>query len=354
MKSGFVLIEILVASVIAGIISVMLFAAFNQINKSTYIIDEYVDTASKAAVFHHQFEKDLTGFFMPVASEKPPEEKKQAPATPQPGAQAQAQPELEKKEPVKQVTKVFYGAAKDKRFDSLTFITCNPLQVYWSANAGKAKPRIARVMYRLEQDKQNKNSFNLMRQEGQDLYIENYKPGGTKTIREYQMIDGIKSFAVEYWAVEQKKEEEKKPDAKKEYKKTTQWQPEDKEKAAQKKEDKKEDKKEPKKFPDMLHITLSLWDALKQRSVEYEFLIPLIADGKQPPLLRQPVLPSSKSEVEGFEGQAAQPQPTGPAGLALPQPPGQPVLMQQIDVPLRRFTMPQKINKSLTRTMGVR
>ena len=38
---------------------------------------------------------------------------------------------------------------KDGAFDQLTFITTNPLQVYWSGKAGERKAACGTVMYKL-------------------------------------------------------------------------------------------------------------------------------------------------------------------------------------------------------------
>ena len=67
---------------------------------------------------------------------------------------SEAQNEGEKK-PKKPLEKVFYSVNKEGNLNQLSFLTTNPLQVYWSSKAGSAKPRIARVLYTLKEEKRH-------------------------------------------------------------------------------------------------------------------------------------------------------------------------------------------------------
>lgn len=286
MKKGFILIEVLLAAVIASMIGVALFTSLYQITRFTKVIDNYADVWTKASIAHRQLEKDLLGVFTPIAAEKIEEKKKEA----APGGKEKKEQEAQapKKEPVKLVTHVFYGVNKEDQLDTLTFITDNPMQVYWGDRAGKAKPRIARVVYRLLKDKDEKNSYTLMRQEGYDFYFDAYKEGGNKDLRQYPMIDGIKKMTVSYGVIDKDEQEEKKESKTQEkkhqkikYKIIKEWKKEDK--GDQKKEEGKEGKKKEIQLPAFVLIKLNLWDQQKKRDVYFEFKIPLIAEGKPVP-----------------------------------------------------------------------
>ncbi|MCX5922848.1 MAG: prepilin-type N-terminal cleavage/methylation domain-containing protein [Candidatus Dependentiae bacterium] len=322
MKSGFTLIEILISMAIASMISVMLFMSFGQIGSYVHVVDDYVDVSVKAAIVHQQLEKDLMGVFIPIAAEDQKKTSTQSspvppagskPAAPVPGA-------AEKEKPIKKVTKVFFGNNREKNLDTLTFITDDPLQIYWSENksgnkAGKAKPRIARVIYRLVQDKKEKNTYKLMRQEGVDLYFDTYKPGSTKDIKEYEIIDGIKRMTIEYFVAVPAKDDGASPKEKqkKEYKKTKEWNTEKDKDGAQ--DDKKDKKKNEKAFPDYVVIQLTLWDNAKKRDTVFAFTISFLADGKQPPEPEPPMTMVQKV-LQGVQGAHAAAQPGASAAAA--------------------------------------
>lgn len=302
MKQGFILIEVLLAAVIAAMIGAALFTSLYQITRFTTVVDNYADVWTKASIAHRQMEKDLLGVFIPVAAEKAPEKKKEEGAKNDKEKKEQEAPQP-KKEPIKLVNHVFYGVNKESVLDTLTFITDNPMQVYWGARAGKAKPRIARVVYRLIKDKNEKNSYTLMRQEGYDLYFDAYKEASSKDMRQYPMIEGIKQMAVSYGVVEKEDQSDQKEDKAKEkkpqkikYKVLKEWKKEDK--GDQKKEEGKESKKKEIELPAFVLIKLTLWDQQKKRDVYFEFKIPLIAQGKPAPAPIEP-----------------------PAAMAMPKPP---------------------------------
>lgn len=312
MKQGFVLIEVLLAAAIATVIGAALFTSLYQINRFTTIVDYYADVWTKASIVHRQIEKDLLGVFIPIAAEKPSDKKEGK----EPGSsdkKNQEKKELDqsaKKEPIKIVTHVFYGVNKESVLDTLTFITDNPMQVYWGAKAGKAKPRIARVVYRLIKDKESKASYTLTRQEGYDLYFDAYKESDGKDMRQYPLIDGIKQMTVSY-GIEDKDAEEDNAQEKKvkkiTYKIIKEWKKEDN----QKKQEDKENKKKDIQLPAFVLIKLNLWDQQKKRDAYFEFKIPLIAQGKPAPAYAPHVQPPMPIPVKPSVSPAAPHQETG-------------------------------------------
>jgi hypothetical protein len=272
MKSGFIIIELLVATVISAMLGAALFYSFNIINKYVGVIDNYTDKNLKIATMHQQFEKDLLGTFVPVAAMKPIEEKPPETTQPKPGQpQAQEKKAVEEKKPqAKPLGKIFYGINKENNIDILSFITGNSLQAYWSKQTGKAKPRIVRVVYRLMPDKEVKNSFNLLRSEGNDLKFDSYKPGGTKEIKEFTMIEGIKSLSMHY--TKEKKDEKNKDSKEKEQKKKKEfitlkeWKVE-----AQGDDKAKKDTQDKQLIPNAVVIKGEVWDKDKKRAHGFEF-----------------------------------------------------------------------------------
>lgn len=303
MKRGFILIEVLIAAAIASIIGAALFASLYQVTRIASVVDNYASVWTRAAIMHRQMERDLLGTFIPLAAEKKEEKKEQSQEKQAQEKQAKEAPSPQEKKERKRVTHVFYGINKDTMLDTLTFITDNPMQSYWSSKAGKPKPRIARVVYRLVQEKNQKNSYTLFRQEGSDLYYDAYKQGGTKEIREYPMIEGIKQMTVSYGFIEkeeQKKEKDKNEQEKKpkkiKYKTSKEWKKEDE----QKKNEKKDEKAQTIELPAFVLISVALWDEQKTRTVPFEFKIPLVAQGQPVPKPKevptQPAQPSGQQQ----------------------------------------------------------
>jgi hypothetical protein len=330
MKQGFVIIEILLAATIATMIGGMLFLSLYQITQVATVVENYADVFTRASILRRQLEKDITGTFIPVAAEKMEEKKTQD--TKQAGPQAglpeklsgqQAAQGGKKKEPVPVVTHVFYGTQKDDQLDVLTFITNNPMQIYWAPKAGKAKPRIARVVYRLVKDK-NAPVYTLMRQEGYDVYFQTYKEG-TQAPRQYPMIEGIKRMTILYGIKEkndtQNAKDQKDQPQKITYKTVKEWKKND-----EQSKNGKNDKKNELELPAFILIKVALWDQQKKRDVSFEFKVSLIAQGKAAPApvqVQETSKPPAQQPVQGAPKQGAQGVPPRPAmGPVLPIIPG--------------------------------
>lgn len=328
MRPGFTLIEVLLALVIVAIMGSMLFTSLIQIQFGARVADDLIDESQRALIIHQQLEKDFMGVMVPVAAVFEEEEKNakkpapQAPQQNQPAKQPEKVPEpVEKKEKPKPVTKVFFASNRENNIDTLTFITNNPLQVFWSEKTGKAKPRVARVVYRLVPEKDAKNVFKLVRQEGSDLQFDAYKPGSTKEIREFMLADNIKSLSITYhYVVEPKKDDKgtnkEKEKEKKEVKTTKEWNSDEKE---------QKEKRGGKQYPDWITITCALWDIKRERSTDYEFKIQHIALGL-PPTAKVEELPAQNKPAGGPQGAPGQQPPVQPSNLD--------ILAQQIDAML--------------------
>jgi len=296
MKRGFTLIELLVAIAIGSVVLTLLFNSFFQTTGIINRADDIISINTRASLVQHQLEKDIMGAFLPVQAFKEQDTTSTtttttAATTPQ--KKPPPKKEAEKKEK-KKLTKAFYGINRGALLDVLTFITNNPISAYWSKQTGKAKPKIARVVYRLVEDKEQKGSFTLLRQEGTKLEFESYTAGeGSKGIRAYPLVEGIKEFEVKYKVIiepEEKKEEPKKQQ--------NQQQPPKKE--PEKKEKKKKEikfktldqwdfeKEMPKdiqrRIPNIVDVKLTLWNEQATRATSFEFSIPIIPEISEKPI----------------------------------------------------------------------
>jgi len=304
-KKGFTLVEILIAMAIASFVIGLLFNGIFQANNMMKKNDSRIDMTQRAALVLHQFQKDIMGSFVPLEAQ--PKEKKaettdskSTTTASNPSQQPKKTPSKKKKD-TKPLTKIFYGTTKNKNLDLLTFITNNILEIYWSDRAGKARPKIARVVYRLVKDKNEKDSYTLLRQESSKLDFDAFKLDTTKKIRAYELISGIKELSVQYMVQEEKKEDKEKASQNEEPSedKTNKQQEPKKFKTSkiwdlekEKKED-KEDKPEKRKVPNYVLIKIVLWDDVKESTETFNTTIPILPDFS--PIIPEPDTMDSKS-----------------------------------------------------------
>jgi len=213
MKSGFTLIEVLIATMMAGIISVILLNGLSIINRGLLRSDQQADLYMRVTTVQNQLERDLMGAFDPMpparsqkkeGEDKKAEEQKRTKSGKQPAGE-------EKKEKPKQkkVEKVFLATAADgDNLELLTFVTNNPTKIFWGEKSGRAKPCIARVVYRLVPEKERRDSFRLLRQEADDLDFKAYEERDQR-VRAYELADGIKECKLTYIWIEREQAKEK-------------------------------------------------------------------------------------------------------------------------------------------------
>ncbi len=293
-KPGFTLVEVLLASAIAAIMTGLLFMVVRQLNSSVPVIDRRADVYEKAAILNAQLERDLSGVTAPhefYARQKTAKDKPEQPASAeQKKTDDQKKSEEEKKAketqettteqtPKKPLEKIFYSTNKEGMLDQLSFVTTNPLQIYWGEKSGSAKPRIARVMYSLQEEKNPRNnakkSYRLVRQESPLLDWDQFK--ADQSIKEYTLADNIKSLMVEYSAVVVPEEKAGKPTqaegtkvpAKKEIEKKKDW--------TGKTQEQNEGSKKLPLAPGLAQFEIALWDQKQQRSIPFSFAVSIPA-----------------------------------------------------------------------------
>ncbi len=326
LKGGFILIEVILGTAIAAVIFSSLTGILYQVNRGGIRTDNTISFYSRLSLARYLLTRDLLGTTIPcqadVVQETLDQEKKKqktgSPALkPVPGQPAAA----EKKEEKKPITHLFFGALSQQQ-KMLTFITNNPMQVYWSARAGRPKPFIARVVYTLVAEPGRPNAFNLMRQEGAELEFEKYKEKGVAgAVREYEVITGVKSMETSFvYALLPEKEKEPKgvltqqfqqpkaPPAKKEipkleFKEVPLWEI--------KKNEEREKERKP-ILPNAVKFTIDLWDEQYLKSRMFSFAIPLPASQVQQ--MQQAMMQFAPAQQPAAQ-QPAQAQPAGNPGL---------------------------------------
>jgi len=296
MKHGFTLIEVLVAATLASLLSIALFLSWGQIQRAAVSADNTMSIGDRLMVLQRQFEQDFMGTCVPISRPytKPTSEEETAKPAEKPSANLNEK--TEQKEKPKPVERVFYASTQaNDLLDTVTFLTNNPMQVYWSERAGGARPRIARVQYTLKKDaiKGEKNvSYTLSRQEANTLDPDRFSKDADNKIRSYDLITGIKELKLTYWQEVQVEKEGEKP---KEAEKPKEGEKPKEEKPASKivKDIKKvavwdlSKEKPPKNtfirpIPIMIKVEVSLWDLQKKKARSFTFMIPIPIDIENP------------------------------------------------------------------------
>lgn len=294
---GFVLIELVVATLIAGIISGVLLLALSQSSRIQASIDKAIAMSERVAIVANQLEKDLAGAFVPLQAESKKEGQSQQATqtesanktdTQKKSTEKEKDLQPDKKKEQKPLEKIFQGTNKDGMLDVLTFITNNPLTVFVGKDVGIVKPKVVRVQYTLKQDVENKNSYSLFRQESNELDLAEYK-----NIRPYELISGIKKLSVTFIMRTEKKTESSsaqaslaaKPTENKaqeqqkkvyEYKVQSEWTSEHPKEMSGKEVNKKEP--ELPRIPYSVEFKMTLWDKQYITDQEFVFVCPILVD----------------------------------------------------------------------------
>ena len=73
MRAGFTLIELIIALFFSSIIMSILFSSFRQINNIALLAEDLIDMDVRQQTFANQFQKDISGAFVPVQGIAPKE-----------------------------------------------------------------------------------------------------------------------------------------------------------------------------------------------------------------------------------------------------------------------------------------
>jgi hypothetical protein len=310
MKHGFMLIELIIATLIASMVGGILLTALAQGTRFQTAIDNIVDTSLRIGIVSNQLEKDLMGAFVPAQAEssekeetEDQDEEAEIAEEKKPAIKKPDETQGKAKEKQKPLEKIFYATNKEGNMDQLTFITNNPLVVFVGKDVGVIKPKIVRVQYMLKPEVDKPNSYTLYRQESIELDLDK-----TKNIRSYEVIGGIKSLSAIYTArIEKKQEAAKASEGQQkeqqkisyEYKTSKDWVSE------RKKEGDKE--QEFPRIPHSVEIKVVLWDKQDKQEKEFTVACEIPVDStpiKKPELPKKVEQPIKKDEAQaGPQGQ---------------------------------------------------
>lgn len=265
MKQGFSLIELLVALGIGSILAVIILQSYSSMNQSAQVVDDLINFDIRIGTLATQIKQDISGACIPPRIQQDRMKKME-----------QKKPERDDKQP-KLLTHIFYATENNKQLQLLTCITNNPLQIYWSSAIGIAKPRLARVVYRLkpEQPTREKPSFILVRQEALALDFDLFAEDSQQKVREYELINNVKEMSCEYLTAV-KKEEPKQEGQKTisqpiEYKSSFSWNQEEQ-------WQKDTGNEELLLIPNIVVVTITLWGNQQKSTKTYQFPITIIPD----------------------------------------------------------------------------
>lgn len=200
---GFSLAEVMVALLLASLLSLSLFQLLNQTRKGVRRIINVIEVDEPLAAFYAQVEKDVTGMFSPqssieayVAEDKKAEDaKKTTQRTPQPAQK----PEEQKEEliPIRPV--VVFDISKNA--GSWSFITTGGIQQLDAKGAVESAAFIKRVAYVLERDPQRPSLSRLMYRYSTEE-LEGKKLQGADVTPSYEVLAGIKQLEFEFTLIE--------------------------------------------------------------------------------------------------------------------------------------------------------
>ena len=279
MRSGFSLIEFLIATAIAALLASFLFAIVQQTNKTVRSVDAVTELQLRAILLQHQLEHDLSGACIPftVVEALVPEKKQPEKAQPtgqkkveKPSATEKPLTEKEQKKAPK-IEKVFYATTKGKQANLLTCITNNPLPtVAWLTGAAPI-PALVRVVYRLKEETNLHSKtplYSLWWQESANLSFDAYNEGGA--IREYELVTGIKEFSCTFIALKVDNNSNDKKES--EVIESADWNHEKQDK------DKQKDQNQERLVPHAVEVKVVLTDAGMKRTETFNFTIPIFPD----------------------------------------------------------------------------
>ncbi|MBA3752206.1 prepilin-type N-terminal cleavage/methylation domain-containing protein [Candidatus Dependentiae bacterium] len=206
MKKGFSLAELMVAILLASLISLSLFQLLNQTRKVVRRIVNVIEVDEPYVAFYTHIEKDVIGMFSPYSSiqayaekDKKEEQLKKA-ATGKTADQKPPENSPEKGSETIAIEPVMvFDAQKENVYWS--FITTGGLHMLDAKGARVPSPFVRRVAYLLERDPQRPSLYRLMyrfsteKLQGQELQGASFTPS-------YELLSGIKQVQYEFTLIE--------------------------------------------------------------------------------------------------------------------------------------------------------
>jgi prepilin-type N-terminal cleavage/methylation domain-containing protein len=186
MKPGFSLIEIVIALMLASMISLVLYTSFEQTKRVTRKIESLEQESLLGMLTYHQLERDLAGVCIPESFLN---------------SAIETSTTNQKKESENNKLDTVFRATLKGEEKELTFITTNPLVAYQ-----EIKPRLVRVMYRIIPSAVA-SSFVLQRRESKELDLEKFLEH--KEDQNFVIMENIKEITLNFITLDNTAKEKK-------------------------------------------------------------------------------------------------------------------------------------------------
>lgn len=202
MKNGFTLIELIIALFIASMVTITLYQLTSQTQKAVKNIISIVDVDVPLLAFYSQLERDVTGMFTPLSTQKANKPGAEPPKSPGPQEKPpeQKSPEMADEKPTekkeeKKVEQVFFLEEKEGQI-ICSFITTAAIQKFDKNGPINTEPFIRRVAYIFEKDPTKPGLMRLLYRYNTDnlsvdaILKSDFKPN-------YELANHIKSLSIE-------------------------------------------------------------------------------------------------------------------------------------------------------------
>ena len=204
LRKGFGLLEVVLSLAISSILVVVLLQSTSQMNKIYQKIVAISGVDRSLTLIQQQFDRDFSGIFMPEITLETEQQRDDSEGQEDIKPQ-EAKTDTQKEEPKEvRLPQAFFskndGAGNCVQF---TCITTNPVAVY-----NQPTQRMVRVVYTLEPNVHDAQTFVLLRQQSDQLDFKKFTQEGSGAVRKYMVADGIKSLKIDFMIP--KPQEEKK------------------------------------------------------------------------------------------------------------------------------------------------
>lgn len=254
--SGFSLIELVIAMMIASMLSLLLFGFVRQMAKVGIRTAAAVDYGLALTVAYGQLERDLMAMVVPEAAfasykrafKKEKEEKDKAAAAEKKTEEEPAPKEEKEEKRTREIPPPFLAKFRDNRLELLFFVTTNRMPRH-----KVFVPYNTRVVYQLLPETEP-GLFKLVRAESSDIRrpIEDFTNGD---VQSHVLLSRIKSLSMKFFVPEEPKQEPKKES-------------EEKKNPEPEKTEKKEESQQ-KPEPKIVYKEVTAWDPVALKKAPY-------------------------------------------------------------------------------------
>lgn len=200
MNKGFTLIEIVVALLLAAMISLSLYQLLNQSSRAVSLISNIISVDTPLIPFYNQIQKDVTGIFVPKSADIPKDKTE---------ATGDTDKDKSGKEPQKKIDDIFYLDNKKQGQLFWSFITTAGIGTLDKNGKINPVPFVRRVAYLLEDDPNRAGTSRLIYRFATDkLDVEAIKKSDFSP--SYTLMTGIKniSFVFDLFEYKEKKDDQ--------------------------------------------------------------------------------------------------------------------------------------------------